>query len=222
MKKQIEIKVPTDYSAITFKKWMRLQRELKNYEDEEDAQNMILVSHLCDLSTDIIMKLDEGTLSKIKQDLYSFLNSTDYELQRIVKIGDIEYGFEPNLSKMAYGAYLDISKFKDIQINDDWLAIMQILYRPITKKRGSLYEIEPYTGWEEWNKEMWEEVSMSIHFGGFFFFTRLYKTLLQSILNSTKNQMEMYPNIKSILEESGEIIHQLSNSPEKIYSSLIK
>ncbi len=222
MKKQIEIRVPVDYSAITFKKWMKLQKELKNYEGEEDAQNMILVSHLCDLSTDVIMKLDEGTLSKIKQDLYSFLNTTDYKLQRIVKIGDVEYGFEPNLSKMAYGAYLDISKFKDIQMNDDWLSIMQILYRPITKTRGALYEIAPYTGWEEWNKEMWEEVSMNVHFGGFFFFTRLYKTLLKSILNSTMNQMETYPSIKSILEESGEIIHQLSNSPETIYSSLMK
>jgi hypothetical protein len=222
MKKQIEIKVPNDWSAITFKQYNRLQSKLKNYEDEKDAQNMILVSELCDISVDTLIHLDKELLEGITNEISGFLNKTEYPLQKIIVIDGVRYGFEPNLSKMAYGAYLDIAKFKDLQLNDDWLGAMSILYRPIKKKNGALYSIEPYKGWNEWDKEKFESVGMDIHFGGFFFFSRLYKDLLKGILNYTKSQVGMYPSIKSILERSGENIAQLHNLQEKISSSLVK
>ena len=222
MKKQISIDVPNDWSAISFKQYQRLQGKLKNYEDEPDAQNMILVSELCDVSVDTLIHLDRGLLENITEELKGFLNKTDYPLQKFIKVGDTTYGFEPNLSKMSYGAYLDIAKFKNLELNDDWLGVMSILYRPIKKKNGALYSIESYKGYEEWDKEKWEGVGMDVHFGGFFFFSRLYKDLLTGILNYTKSQMGMYPNIKSILERSGENIQQLQVLQEKTSSSLIK
>lgn len=222
MKKQISIEVPNDWSAITFKQYLNLQRKLKNYEDEKDAQNMILMSELCGISVDTLIHLDKGLLDKITEEIAQFLNKTEYPLQKFITIDGVEYGFEPNLSQMAYGAYLDIAKIKQLELNDDWLGIMAILYRPVKKKRGALYSIEKYNGWSEWDKEKWEGVGMDVHFGGFFFFSRLYKDLLKGILNYTKSQMEMYPSIKSILEKSGENIQQLHNSQVMISSSLIK
>lgn len=222
MKKQISIEVPNDWSAISFKQYLRLQDKLKNYEDEPDAQNMILVSELCDISVDTLIHLDKGLLENITEELSQFLNKTEYPLQKFIKIDGVEYGFEPNLSKMAYGAYLDIAKIKELQLNDDWLAVMSILYRPVKKKKGALYSIETYTGWSEWDKEKFETIGMDIHFGTYFFFSNLYNQLRIGILNYTKNQMEMYPNIKSILEKSGENIQQLHNLQEKISSNLIK
>jgi len=199
-----------------------LQDKLKNYEDEVDAQNMILISELCDISVDTLIHLDKELLEKITNEISGFLNKTEYPLQKIIVIDGVRYGFEPNLSKMAYGAYLDIAKFKDLQLNDDWLGVMNILYRPLKNKQGALYSIEPYKGWNEWDKDKFASVGMDIHFGGFFFFSRLYKELLKGILNYTKNQMGQYPSIKSILERSGENIVQLHNLQEKISSSLIK
>ena len=222
MKKQISIEVPNDWSAVSFKQYDNLQRKLKNYEDEPDAQNMLLISELCNISVDTLIHLDKGLLERITEELTQFLNKTEYPLQKIITIDGVRYGFEPNLSQMAYGAYLDIAKFKDLQLNDDWLGVMSILYRPIKKKNGALYSIEPYKGYEEWDKEKWEGVGMDVHFGGFFFFSRLYKELLQGILNYTKSQMGMYPNIKSILERSGENIAQLHNLQVMTSSSLIK
>ena len=219
MKKQISIEVPNSWGGVTFKQYQRLQTKLKAYEDEPDARNMILVSELCNLSVDSLVKLDKELLENITIEVGTFLGKTDYPLQRVIKIDGVEYGFEPNLSKMSYGAYLDIAKFKDLELNDDWLGVMNILYRPIKKKRGSLYDIKPYKGYDEWDKEKWEQVGMDIHFGGFFFFYRLFKDLQQGILNYTKNQVGISPNIKSILEESGENILRLHNLQEK--SSLI-
>ena len=216
MKKQIEITVPKDWSAVSFDRYLKLQRDLKNYEDTPEAQQPTLLYHLCGITPDVTKQLDTETLHHIGEDLGGFLSkSEEYELQRIVTIGDKEYGFEPNLSKMAYGAYLDISAFENIELNDDWLEILSILYRPITKKVGALYEIESYKGVGPWDGEKFREMGMDFHFGGFFFLTRLYNHLLNSILKSTQNQTGISPNINSILQESGKAIQRWQQLQEK-------
>ena len=215
MSKQIEIKVPNDFSAINLKQYVNLQRDLEANEGDTVAQDAYLVFNLTGLTPDMTKELDSDIISNIRKDLTKLLGKTDYDLQRTIKIGDVEYGFEPNLSAMPYGAYLDISKFENIQLNEDWPSILSILYRPIKKKRGALYDIQKYKGTEPWDDDKWWEVGMDFHFGCFFFFIRLYKDLVKGTLNSLK-EGEMSPNIKSILAESGEVIQQLSNLQKEI------
>jgi hypothetical protein len=218
MKKTIEITVPKDWSAITYRTWLKLQRDLKSYEDDKGAYEHVLLYHLCGITPDVLEQLDGDTLNSIREDLTGFMNkSEDYSLQRLVKVGEREFGFEPNLGKMAYGAYLDISNYKAIELNEEWIDIVSILYREVKKKRGALYEIKTYKGVEPWESEKWMDMGMDFHFGCFFFFNRLYKDLQQGILKSTMNHPEISPNIKSILEESGKVIHHLQTSQEKIY-----
>ena len=216
MKKQIEITVPNDFSAISLKQYVQLQKDLDTHEGDTEAQDAFLVYNLTGITPDMVKELDSDVISNIRKDLTKLLQKTDYPLQRTITVDGVEYGFEPNLSKMPYGAYLDISKFENIQLNNDWPTILSILYRPIKQKKGALYEIEQYEGVEPWDEDKWWEVNMDFHFGCFFFFIRLYKDLVKGTLNSLKNQMEISPNIKSILEESGEAIQQLSNLQEKI------
>jgi hypothetical protein len=216
MKKQIEITVPHDFSAITLKQYIQFQKDMDTHEGDTEAQDAFLVYNLTGMTPDMIKELDGNTISNIRKDLTKLLQKTDYPLQRNITLEGVEYGFEPNLSQMPYGAYLDISKFENIQLNDDWPTILSILYRPVKKKKGALYEVEQYNGVEPWDEDKWWEVGMDFHFGCFFFFIRLYKDLVKGTLNSLKNQAEISPNIKSILEESGEAIQQLSNLQEKI------
>jgi len=216
MKKQIELEVPHDFSAVTLKQYVQLQKDLDNNEGDTEAQDAYLVYNLTGITPEMTKELDSDIISGIRKDLTKLLSKTDYELQRFVTIDDVEYGFEPNLSTMAYGAYLDISRFSNIQLNDDWPSICSILYRPVVKKRGALYEIEKYKAPEPWDEDKWWEVGMDFHFGCFFFFIRLYKDLVKGTLSSLKNHPEISPNIKSILEKSGEAIQQLSNLQEKI------
>ena len=216
MKKQIEITVPHDFSAITLKQYIQFQKDMDTHEGDTEAQDAFLVYNLTGMTPDMVKELDGNTISNIRKDLTKLLQKTDYPLQRNITLEGVEYGFEPNLSQMPYGAYLDISKFENIQLNDDWPTILSILYRPVKKKKGALYEVEQYNGVEPWDEDKWWEVGMDFHFGCFFFFIRLYKDLVKGTLNSLKNQAEISPNIKSILEESGEAIQQLSNLQEKI------
>jgi len=212
MKKEVKIVVPTNYSAVTLRKYLRIQKDLNDYSDNKEAQDAFLVWNLCGLTPEITNALDNETLQSIVQDLQGFLQKTDFELQRIVEIDGVKYGFEPNLAKMSYGAYLDLTRFKDIGIDENWSSIMSILYRPITQKRGALYDIEPYKGEEPKNKDMWLDVNMDVHFGCFFFFNRISNLLLKDTLNSSKETLVTevnHPFIHTIFQKSGEAIHQL-------------
>ncbi len=206
MKKEISIVVPKAWSAITLKKYIELSKDLKSFEGEEDAQTAALFFHLCNLEPLILPKIDAETFLRIKDDLYSFLSDNQLPLQQKLTINGVKYGFYPNLSKIEYGAYVDISKYNEMELDEKWAEVMSILYRPITKEIGSLYEVEPYSG--KIDREMWLDVGMDVHFGAWFFFINLSKELLKGILNYTK-EAGFPPNIKSILERSGEIIQAL-------------
>jgi hypothetical protein len=208
MRKEIEINIPDNWNDITLKQYIAIQKDLEAYKDEPTAQMDFLIFHLCGITADEIQSLTTESYNKIKNEVTIFFdNQTKYDLQPIVKIGNTEYGFEPNLSQMSYGAYVDITKYDTIQLDANWAKIMSILYRPITKKQFGTYLIEPYEGYI--NEELWLKQSMDIHFGAYFFFVHLSKDLVNSTLNYMSQTSEMPPSIKSILEESGKVIHQL-------------
>ena len=208
MKKEITIEVPNDYSAITLRKYLKMSRDLETFKGDMEATTAALFYHLCHIEPEMMKKIDTETFIKIKEQLFGFVGKNDFQLIPFVTIDGVEYGFEPNLSQMAYGAYVDITKFGDLKINDDWAKVMAILYRPITKRIGKhLYSIEEYTGKE--NPNVWYDVNMDVHFGALFFFINLSKDLLNSTLKSLTEMEEMPDNIKSILEKSGALINRL-------------
>jgi hypothetical protein len=206
MKQELKIVVPTDWSAITLRKYIELTNDLKLYEGDDEAQTAALFYHLCKLEPNVLPKLDAETYLNIKDDLYSFINHNQLDLKKEITLNGTQYGFYPNLSKIEYGAYVDISKYNEMGLDSKWAEVMSILYRPITKRIGGLYEVKAYDG--HIDKELWLDVTMDVHFGAWFFFINLSKELLKGILNSTK-EMGLPPNIKSILERSGEVIQQL-------------
>ena len=226
MKKEIKITVPKDYSAVNLKKYLRIQKDLDDYKDDEQAQDAFLLFNLCGITPEVARALDNDTVTSIKKDLYKLLNKQDYELTKFIKIDDVEYGFEPNLAEMSYGAYLDLSKAETLSIDKDWGKICSILYRKVTKKQGALYEIEPYNSKTIVDEKKWLDVNMDFHFGCFFFFTRIYKDLLNAILKSSREQAlkeeTLNPHIKQLLDISGEVINQLQSSQEKTLRNLKK
>ena len=200
MKKEIQIKVPTDWSSITYNQYMKLQADIEAYQEEEEALTATLFYHLCGVNPYTLQNLDLDTYRNIKRDLWELIRRREQPLKRIIQIDGKEWGFEPDLSKMSYGAYLDIQEYKDLDINKDWLSIMSILYRPVVQKKGVLYDIEPYKG--ENRGELFGEVTMDIHFGALFFFMNLLKDLSKDTLKSLMEKEGM-EEMSTILEKSG-------------------
>ena len=208
MEKEIKLSIPTSYSDISLKKYLELQNELETYKDDEEATTAVLLYRLCGLEPKYLSNISYSDLAIIKGDLEAFLSKTDFELSKFVTIDGVEYGFEPNLSEIAYGAYLDITKYPTLGINENWKNVMDILYRPVERKKGDYYSIKPYDGKIDGTK--WEGVSMDIHFGTLFFFINLSMDLAKGILKYSKIE-DLPPNLKSILERSGKVMQQSQN-----------
>lgn len=219
MKVEIKLEVPNSWKGVTLKDYLALRKDMETYKDDEEAIFACLLHHLCKFPLEYLQQMDIDTYIAIKKDIYSFFNNIESPLQRFITIDGVEYGFEPDLSKMAYGAYLDISKYESLEINEKWGEIMSILYRPVVKKSGALYDIEPYTGRIDGDKFL--DVPMDVHFSTLFFFNNLLKDLSKSILKSLKEELtevDMHPKLKEILLASGNPTHPLSNLHMGIFS----
>lgn len=209
MKTKIELSIPTSWKDVTLKQYISLQNDLDSYRDDEEAQFALSLHHLCGLDVGYIKGLSTESYNLLKNKLNEFTSPDNIELQRFITLNGVEYGFEPNLSKMSYGAYADISQWDTISIDKNWAKIIDILYRPVERKHGKRYSILPYTG--EIDEEKWMGVNMEFHWGALFFFVHLQMDLLRGIQKSLKG-MELPHNIKSILAKSGEVIQQSLNS----------
>jgi len=208
MKQTLTIEIPTSWKDITLGTYLKMQGELENYRDNEEAQIAIMLLHLCGIQPEYLRGLSADSYNLLKAKLSQFVSPDGIELQRFITIDGVEYGFEPNLSKMAYGAYADITQWDTISIDKNWAKIMSILYRPVTQKKGDRYQIESYTG--DIKENLFMNVDMEIHWGTLFFFLNLQMDLLNAIPKSLM-QMELPHNIKSTLEKSGEVMQRLLN-----------
>jgi hypothetical protein len=209
MKKTIKVLALTEWKDVTLKKYLHMMADIEAYKDDEDAVTALMLHHLAGIPYEEMSNLSAESFNMLKEKISKFLKPEDMELHKFIKIGDVEYGFEPNLSKMTYGAYADISQYDTISIDKNWAKIMSILYRPVTKKeKHGLYQIEKYTGVID--DKVWLDVTMDVHFGTLFFFLNLQMDLMKDTLKSL-TEKEFHPNINTILAESGEAIQQYSN-----------
>lgn len=210
MRKTLTLEIPTSWKDVTLKQYLALQADLESYRDDEEAQTALTLYHLCGLDAEYLNKLSAESYNKVRSKLNEFISPETIELQQLITIDGIEYGFEPNLSKMSYGAYADITKHDTIAIDKNWSKVMSILYRPITKKQKERYDIQTYDG--NIDETKWLDVNMEVHWGALFFFVRLQMDLLNGILKSLKEE-EVPANMRSILARSGELMQQSLNWP---------
>lgn len=217
MRKEITVTIPESWAEVSLKKYLELQKDLENHEGDPLAQFHFTIYHLCGIDANLINQMTKEAHTKIKTALDNLIIQQELPLQRIITIDGIEYGFEPNLSKISYGAYIDITKYDTLAIDSNWAKIMSILYRPITQKSKETYSITPYTG--DVDETPFLELGMDKVFGCYFFFINLSKELVSAILNSTTGTLP--PNIKSILQRSGEVIRQSTISQEETYKKWI-
>jgi hypothetical protein len=97
---------------------------------------------------------------------------------------------------------------------------MSILYRPVVKKVGKLYDIQPYKAQIDGEKFM--DVTMNVHFGAIFFFKTLLVDLLSSIQKSLMQETEIPQSMQEILQRSGNLIQAFTNLQTEISSNLKK
>lgn len=211
MRQTVKITVPESWKEVSLRKYLALQHDLENYKDDEEAVTAFTLYHFCGITMEEFRTLSKESYNNLLNIITPFMQSVQHELQRFITIDGVEYGFEPNLSNMAYGAYCDITKYSTLGIDKNWGKIMDILYRPIESRLKETYTIKPYDGKIEENK--WLNVGMDVHFGTLFFFLHTLTDLSNYILNSSKMKVELPHNLLQTLEKNGGVMHPSLNLP---------
>ena len=210
---KVKVRIPTNWNDITLETYLKYKKTLDLYKDDDedeldmiDRSIIIALDILCGVAPNFASQMPIEMLQHVMDSLNKFMSESKFDLQRIITIDGVEYGFEPNLSNMAYGAYLDISKYDNITIDNNWQKIMAILYRPIVSKTGKLYEIKEYTTMED--DSVFLKTTMDVNFGCIGFFLHLSRDLALYTLKSLKEVGEMNLLLQSITERNGKDIPQ--------------
>ena len=109
----------------------------------------------------------------------------EFELTKTFEHEGRTYGFIPDINSISWGEYIDAEAFFSEPKN--YHKLLAVLYRPITKQSGELYDIESYSGLGN-RPELFKNLPMAIYTGVAVFFYRLSKALLETTLHSLKKE----------------------------------
>jgi hypothetical protein len=130
------------------------------------------------------------------QTILSLQKTLEEEIDTVTRfdIGGVEYGLIPNFEKMSTGEFIDLDTYLKEGTKLD--RMMSILYRPITEKKGNLYQIEKYDGTDKYTEVM-RKVDFKILKAVMVFFSRLEN----SLLNASHIYIKKQKNGKIILKQ---------------------
>ena len=184
MKKTFEITIPTNWSDVTIKKFIKYNDSLKDLEDERQII-IKTISILCDISEHIVEVMKLKDLKKIQVNLQKLIGKpVNKDIINKIDINGVKYGFHPNLDDLTMGEFVDIETYAK---ENDIAKMMSVLYRPIVKEQGNRYDIEPYDfDVHSENSIHFEKLSINVGNAIAVFFWTLGKEQLKTFHQSSK------------------------------------
>ena len=183
-------KVIESWDDVTLEKWIKLIK-LEGKTKGLEAKETIAI--LSDIPQQLITNLGIQDVSVLLNKISELQKEADIKLRNIIKVGNKEYGFHPNLEDITLGEWADLETFIKEGIEDNMPEIMAILYRPITEKENDIYTIEAYNGninirAEEFKKMKAAQVQSCLVF--FWSFVNVLLEILPSFLMEHLRKME--------------------------------
>ena len=192
------IQVPHTMGSITLDQYQRYVKVLENNKgaEESDFVGMKFIEIFCDTSLENVNNIHFSVFDEIAGILgEAFKQETP--LIRHFKMGDVEFGFMPDIGKMSIGEYIDIE-----HTIGDWSNVhkaMAVLFRPIKKKKGDKYTIKRYSPTDSTTEAM-KQMPLNVVLGARVFFYLLGKDLLSHTLNYLEKEM-LRTNNKQISQQ---------------------
>ena len=199
----MKIKIPTSLSDIRLEQFVLFNKLMKESQDENFIQ-LAMVTVFCDVSVDFAKNIVAKDFTEIVNDITKVLSEQPRFIQRFIHEGK-EYGFIPNLDEITAGEYIDLESF--LRDEETYNKAMSVLYRPILKQRGDLYNIEEYKG----SHTEFNTLNLEIVLGSMLFFWNLSNELLTAMrgyLAQPKNRIVL----EAALAQNGVGINQFLQS----------
>jgi hypothetical protein len=190
----LKINVPTDLSEITLKRYQAyIDMQEKSNDEEFVAQKMIEI--FCDIQLKDIVKIKLTSLQELVVHFIKLFD-TKPKFKPTFKIGDIEFGFIPELEEITFAEYVDLES--TLNSWQSFHKAMAKLYRPITKKQGNKYQIAEYDPKPEM-EELMKNAPLDVCIAASLFFWNLGNELMPAILNYLEKEIKKNPETLTIL-----------------------
>ena len=212
---KVEITIPSSISETPLMNYQKFLKVQKNSNDEEFiAQKMIEI--FCGIELKEVVKMKLTSINDLVLH-FNQIFSVKPKFQPRFKIGNMEYGFIPDLENISFGEYVDLDNY--LSNWDDYNKAMAVMYRPITETRKEKYNILEYNGASEFSEAM-KYAPMDIAIGASVFFWTLGSELLTATLNYLKTET------KKMTQEQATLAQELSLEKNGVgiqaYTDLLK
>ena len=169
-----KITIPESQKEIPLHKF---QEFMEGYIEENDDHNKLLAFK-------VFLGIDFKKFNKMRVEdidgIWRVITIALNEQPKLTKTFEhegVEYGFIPDINAISWGEYIDAEAFFTDPKN--YHKLLAVLYRPVIRKKGELYDIENYTGLGN-RPEIFKNVSLAIYSGVAVFFYHLSKALLET------------------------------------------
>ncbi|NCU72198.1 MAG: hypothetical protein EBY66_04160 [Candidatus Fonsibacter lacus] len=197
---KLDITVPSSISEIplvNYQKFLKLQES--SNDQEFIAQKMIEI--FCGIELKDIVKIKLSSINELIQHFTKIFDEKP-KFKPTFKIGDIEFGFIPDLENITFGEYVDLDNY--LSKWDTFHKAMAVMYRPITLKKDEKYNIMEYTGASEFS-DLMLYAPMDVAISASLFFWTLGNELLSATLNYLESELT-----KMNKTEQATLAHELS------------
>jgi len=226
---ELDISIPNDLSGISVSQYQEYAQLWQDNKDVEDYEfiNKKTLQIFCGLDLKDSYKIPLSTFDNILSHINKCFEEDKPFINRFTMTDadgvTVEFGFEPSLDKISYGAFKDAENY--MREAKDLHKLMAVLYRPVIKDVSNKYHyrIADYEGSDVFSEVM-KDAPVNVALGMQVFFYRLGTKLSKYTMDSLMEQAKLTTNKegKQLLEENGEIINRFYASHKTMYEDLTK
>ena len=191
---EVQINVPSTLNEIPLKHYQDFLNVQKNSSDEEFiAQKMVEI--FCGIRLIEVAKIKLTSLNELIAHFTTLFGQIP-KFTPTFKIGDMEFGFIPELEEISFGEYVDLDSH--LQSWDNFHKAMAVLYRPIKTRKGDKYDIKDYDPNADM-QELMKFAPLDVCIAASLFFWTLESDLLQATLNYLEKEIAKEKNLSQTL-----------------------
>jgi hypothetical protein len=230
MQVQLKLKIPQRLSDITLEQYQKYVKIIdgidKEGKDSANFANLKALEIFCGLELKDSYNIPLKTFESVLEQVGKCLNEETPLVKRFWFRGtngtEVEFGMHPNLHNISAGEYMDLDNY----INDfqQMHKAMAVLFRPIVKKKGYLYDIEQYAGTDKYAEHM-KHMPVNVALGAYVFFYRLGMKLSKHTMDSSLSRLKPEERSRlerTFLERNGVGINRYMRSLQEMSESLTK
>ncbi len=195
---KIDIEVPQGLEDVTLHQYQRFLK-IQESTNDDNVLGMKMIEIFCNVSPEIVKGLKVNDAYAIVEMLKNIMTQKS-DLQRVIRVRGIRYGFIPNLDEMTFGEYVDLDTY--LTSWDNMHKAMSVLYRPIERQEKDLYNIKEYEAKLDDNLL---HMPMDAVMGSILFFYHLGNDLSQTMITylTEKQENQLVQYINSELDGGG-------------------